>query len=80
MTKPKTIATLAIAVLFSLGLAGTAIAQAKPAAPSANAQKGQGMKEDKMAKEKAAKEKKAQGQKKGMDNGKKTGIEKKKAN
>lgn len=89
MTKPKTLAVAAFAALFSLSLAGTALAQATPATPPANAQKGQAKKEDKAlkdkaskdkaAKDKAAKEKKAQGQKKGMDDGKKTGIEKKKS-
>lgn len=84
MTKSKTLAIAAFAALFSLSLAGTALAQATPATPPANAQKGQAKKEDKASKdkaskEKAAKEKKAQGQKKGMDDGKKTGLEKKKA-
>lgn len=93
MIKPKTLAIAAFAALFSLSLAGTALAQATPATPPANAQKGQAKKEEKKeekaakekaakekaAKEKAAKAKKSQGQKKGMDDGKKTGLEKKKA-
>jgi hypothetical protein len=78
MTKQKIIATAALAALFSLGLAGAAFAQATPATPPVSAQKGQAMKDDKATKDKAAKDKKAQGQKKGMDNGKKTGMDKKK--
>jgi hypothetical protein len=83
MIKHKIVATAALAGLFSFGLVGTTFAQATPATPPATAQKGQGMKDDKAAKDravkdKAAKDNKAQGQKKGMDNGKKTGMEKKK--
>jgi hypothetical protein len=78
MSNHKTVATAAFAALFSLSLAGTALAQATPATPPANAQKGQAMKADKATKDKAAKDAKAQGQKKGMDNGKKTGMDKKK--
>jgi Ni/Co efflux regulator RcnB len=82
MTKHKTVCTAVFAALFSLGLAGAALAQATPATPPANAQKGQTTKDSKAKseKDKAAKSKdQAQGKKKGADEGKKTGIEKKKS-